>query len=73
MFGYELPDTIMVYTETTVVLLSSKKKIDFLKPAESKGENGLPTVKLLIRDKASEFLVLGYTHQFHYEAALYFI
>ncbi|CAG7817942.1 unnamed protein product [Allacma fusca] len=51
LFGYELPDTIMVFGESAVYFLSSKKKIEFLKPVESKEENGLPSVKLLVRDK----------------------
>jgi len=43
----------MVFTENTILLLSSKKKIDFLKACESKGENGFPSVKLLMRDKVT--------------------
>jgi len=41
----------MVFTESTILFLSSKKKIDFLKTTETKEENGLPSIKLLVRDK----------------------
>lgn len=51
LFGYELPDTVMVFCESSVLFLSSRKKIDFLKPIESAEENGLPSIKLLVRDK----------------------
>ncbi|ODM94648.1 FACT complex subunit spt16 [Orchesella cincta] len=51
LFGYELPDTIMVFCESGVFFLSSKKKVDFLKALDVKDENGLPPVTLLVRDK----------------------
>lgn len=51
LFGYELPDTIMVFCENGVYFLSSKKKVDFLKALEVKDENGLPQIHLLVRDK----------------------
>lgn len=49
MFGYELPDTLMVLTDDTAYFLASKKKIEFLQKVEGT-DNGV-TVKLLIRDK----------------------
>lgn len=45
----------MVFAENTICLLASKKKIDFLKPAEtSKDENGGVAVKLLVRDRSDK-------------------
>ncbi|KAF6025524.1 dre4 [Bugula neritina] len=52
LFGYELPDTLMVLTEETAYFLSSKKKIEFLQPVE--GSHSGITVKLLIRDKKDD-------------------
>lgn len=50
LLGYELTDTIMVFTEGAAYFLASKKKIDFLRQAENKEENGI-SIKLLIRDR----------------------
>lgn len=52
LLGYELTDTVIVFTEDTVYFLSSKKKIEFLKQVESQRDKDEgPSVKLLIRDR----------------------
>ena len=54
LFGYELVDTLCVFCENEIYILSSKKKIEFLRPLESalSQKVSLPTLKLLIRNKA---------------------
>lgn len=52
LLGYELTDTVIVFTEDAVYFLSSKKKIGFLKQIENhKDKDDGPSVKFLIRDR----------------------
>ncbi|XP_059614643.1 FACT complex subunit spt16 isoform X2 [Phlebotomus argentipes] len=54
LLGYELTDTVSVFTQETIYFLASKKKIDFLKQIENTKEEGVPPVKLLIRDRTDQ-------------------
>lgn len=60
LLGYELSDTVMVFTPDAVYFLSSKKKIEFLKQVEnSKDKTGdEPAVKLLVRDRVSLMAIM---------------
>ncbi|XP_065075906.1 FACT complex subunit spt16-like [Ochlerotatus camptorhynchus] len=51
LLGYELTDTMTVLCEKSIFFLTSRKKIDFLKQIEKDSEEGIPSVKLLVRDK----------------------
>uniref|UniRef100_A0AAU7BN93 FACT complex subunit n=1 Tax=Henosepilachna vigintioctopunctata TaxID=420089 RepID=A0AAU7BN93_9CUCU len=50
LLGYELTDTIMVFTENKAYFLASKKKIDFIKQGESPESNAVE-LTFLIRDR----------------------
>lgn len=54
LFGYELPDMIMVLTKDKIIFLASKKKIEFLKQVEDSDDSSLPSVELLTRDKSDK-------------------
>lgn len=51
LLGYELTDTISIFTKDSVCFLASKKKIEFLKQIENCKEDGVPDIKLLLRDR----------------------
>lgn len=54
LLGYELTDTIMVFTHDTVYCLASKKKIDFMKQADNPKDDGGINLKLLVRDRTDK-------------------
>lgn len=54
LFGYELPETILVLTESgNLYVIATKKKCEFLKPAVEKApkESSIKEIKLLQRQK----------------------
>ncbi|XP_026678301.1 FACT complex subunit spt16 [Diaphorina citri] len=51
LLGYEITDTIIVFTEKSILFLASKKKIEFLRQIESVKDDDVPPVKLLTRNK----------------------
>ncbi|XP_025194919.1 FACT complex subunit spt16 [Melanaphis sacchari] len=51
LFGYELTDTVSVFTSEGVHIVASKKKVEFLKPAENVKDSDCPSVKLITREK----------------------
>ena len=56
LFGYELADTLAMFCADEIHILSSKKKIEFLRPLEpalAKRED-LPDLKLLVRNKVTQ-------------------
>eukprot|EP00794_Sanderia_malayensis_P019250 gene19250-21178_t len=54
LLGYELPDTVLVFTESAIHVLASKKKIEFLQPLKGaqKKLQGVPSINLLLRNKS---------------------
>lgn len=53
LLGYELTDTISVFSQDGIYFLTSKKKIEFLKQVENSKSDGVPEIKLLVRDRVS--------------------
>lgn len=53
LFGYELTDTLCVFCEREVHILTSKKKVDFLQPVLPllEVEPDMPTVQMHLRTK----------------------
>lgn len=53
LFGYELTDTLCVFCEREVHILTSKKKVDFLQPVLPllEDEPDMPTVQMHLRTK----------------------
>jgi len=49
--GYELTETLMVFCKENVFVLSGRKKVEFLNKTAKTQQEGLPEIKLLVRDK----------------------
>lgn len=59
LFGYDISDVLMLFTVDSIHFMASKKKIEFLRPAEQKNdENSIPPVKLFVKNKVV-FLVFS--------------
>ena len=57
LFGYELPDTVLLLTKDgQCIVLAAKKKCEFLEPAvgEAPKKGSVTSLKLLIRNKGDE-------------------
>jgi nucleosome binding factor SPN SPT16 subunit len=55
LFGYDLPDTVIILTkEGQCVILSSKKKIEFLEAAKGQENGSIFELKLLLREKSDD-------------------
>lgn len=55
LFGYDLPDTVIVLTQKgQCVVLAAKKKIEFLQVAKGKENGSITELTLLLRDKTDE-------------------
>ncbi|KPU77615.1 uncharacterized protein Dana_GF24952, isoform B [Drosophila ananassae] len=54
LLGYELTDTISVFASDAIYFLTSKKKIEFLKQTQNISEEGVPEIKLLVRDRTDK-------------------
>jgi nucleosome binding factor SPN SPT16 subunit len=55
LFGYDLPDTVLLLTkEGQCVILSAKKKVEFLESAKGQETGGITELTLLLRDKTDD-------------------
>ncbi|GFR48098.1 hypothetical protein Agub_g9783 [Astrephomene gubernaculifera] len=57
LFGYELPETVMLFTRARVLVLTSQKKASLLQPAVeacARGEAGSARVEMLVKPKADD-------------------
>ena len=63
LFGYELADTLCVFCANDIHVLSSKKKVEFLRPLEATlgKRNDLPDLQLLTRNKVCVCVIVRKT------------